>query len=112
MSVTLSETGLEVERHWRELASRRRLYTIGGVLFMIVAMGGSLWFANESNAGKFWDRLPHLFDFVGQLLPRDGFEIWRAMFDLPSPYDDGSLKYKYPEGRMYLTETFYLTENL
>ena len=66
MSVTLSETGLAVERHWRELASRRRLYTLGGVLFMIVAMSGSLWFANESNAGKFWDRLPYLFDFVGQ----------------------------------------------
>lgn len=112
MSVTLSETGLAVERHWRELAGRRRLYTVGGLLFMITAMSGSLWFANESNAGKFWDRLPYLFDFVGQLLPRDGTEIWRAMFDLPSPYDDGSLKYNYPEGRMYLTETFYVPEYL
>ena len=32
------------------------------------------------------------------------------MFDLPSPYDDGSLKYNYPEGRMYLTETLYVPE--
>ena len=71
---------------------------------------GSLWFANESNAGKFWDRLPHLFDFIDQLLPRDGWEVWRALFDLPSPYDDGSLKYNYPEGRMYLTETLYIPE--
>jgi phosphonate transport system permease protein len=110
MSVTLSDTGLSVERHWRELANRRRLYTAGGLLFMILAMSGSLWFANESNAGKFWDRLPHVFDFIDQLLPRDGWEVWRAMFDLPSPYDDGSLKYNYPEGRMYLTETLYIPE--
>ncbi len=71
---------------------------------------GSLWFANESNAGKFWDRLPHLFDFIGMLVPRDGWEVWRALFDLPSPYDDGSLKYDYPEGRMYLTSTLYVPE--
>ena len=69
---------------------------------MILAMSGSLWFANESNAGKFFDRLPHFFDFTGQLIPRDGWEVWRALFDLPSPYVDGSLKYDYPEGRMYI----------
>jgi phosphonate transport system permease protein len=109
-SPTLSETVLAVERHWRELASRRRLYTLCGLLFMIVAMSGSLWFANESNAGKFWDRLPYLFDFIGMLVPRDGWEVWRALFDLPSPYDDGSLKYDYPEGRMYLTSTLYVPE--
>ena len=68
MSATLSDAGHAVERHWQELASRRRLYTAGGLVFMIVAMSGSLWFANESNAGKFWDRLPHVFDFIGQLL--------------------------------------------
>lgn len=110
VSTTLSDAGQAVERHWLELAGRRRLYTIGGLLFMIVAMSGSLWFANESNAGKFFDRLPHLFDFVGQLLPRDGWEVWRALFDLPSPYDDGSLKYNYPEGRIYFTETLYMPE--
>ncbi|BCH20449.1 phosphonate ABC transporter, permease protein PhnE [Mesorhizobium sp. L-8-3] len=110
MSVTLSDTGLAVERHWRELAARRRLYTIGGVLFMVVAMAGSLWFANESNAGKFWDRLPHLFDFIGDMIPRDGWEVWRALFDLPSPYADGSLKYDYPQGRVYLTRSLYLPE--
>ncbi|MCR4267479.1 phosphonate ABC transporter, permease protein PhnE [Nitratireductor sp. ZSWI3] len=106
----LSEAGQTVERHWRELAGRRRLYTIGGLAFMLLAMGGSLWFANDSNAGKFFDRLPYLFDFIGQLIPRDGWEIWRALFDLPSPYDDGSLKYNYPDGRVYFTETLYLPE--
>ncbi len=110
MSVTLSETGLAVERHWRELASRRRLYTLGGFLFMLAAMSGSLWFANETNAGKFFDRLPYFFDFIGMLIPRDGWEIWRALFDLPSPYDDGSLKFNYPEGRVYLTQALYLPE--
>ncbi len=109
-SPTLSEAGLAVERHWRELATRRRHYTLGGLLFMIVAMSGSLWFANESNAGKFWDRLPHLFDFIDQMIPRDGWEVWRALFDLPSPYADGSLKYDYPEGRMYITSTLYVPE--
>lgn len=106
----LTEAGATVERHWRELAGRRRLYTFGGIAFLAIAMFGSLWFANESNAGKFFDRLPYLFDFVGQLVPRDGMEIWRALFDLPSPYDDGSLKYNYPDGRIYLTESLYLPE--
>jgi len=106
----LTEAGLAVERHWRELASRRRLHTIGGLILLFLALSGSLWFANESNAGKFLDRLPHLFDFVDQLIPRDGLEVWRAMFDLPSPYADGSLKFDYPEGRVYLIGSFYLPE--
>ncbi len=113
MSVTspvLSTAGRTIEAHWQELAVRRRLYTIGGILFMVLAMGGSFWFANESNAGKFFDRLPHVFDFIGQLVPRDGLELWRALFDLPSPYDDGSLKYNYPEGRVYVTESAYIPE--
>lgn len=104
----LSPSGQAIERHWHELAFRRRIYTLCGVAFMIAAMSGSLWFANESNAGKFFDRLPNVFDFVGQLMPRDGMEVWRALFDLPSPYDDGSLKYNYPEGRVYVTEGFYV----
>lgn len=112
MTTTTSHTALAVERHWQELASRRRLYTFGGLAFMLLALGGSLWFANDSNAGKFWDRLPHFFDFVDQMLPRDGWEVWRALFDLPSPYHDGSLKYDYPEGRVYLTQSLYVPEYL
>ncbi|XHM77519.1 phosphonate ABC transporter, permease protein PhnE [Mesorhizobium sp. ANAO-SY3R2] len=110
MTMPLSDVGLAVERHWRELASRRRLHTIGGLILLFVALSGSLWFANESNAGKFFDRLPHFFDFTDQLMPRDAYEIGRALFDLPSPYDDGSLKFDYPEGRMYLFGSFYLPE--
>ncbi|MEO5323484.1 phosphonate ABC transporter, permease protein PhnE [Mesorhizobium sp. CC13] len=110
MTMPLTEAGLAVERHWRELASRRRLHTIGGLILLFLALSGSLWFANDSNAGKFFDRLPHFFDFVDQLIPRDGFEVWRAMFDLPSPYADGSLKFDYPEGRVYLIGSVYMPE--
>lgn len=100
----------DVERHYRELAAKRRLYSFIGFGGLLVALFFSLWFANETNAGKFFDRLPHLFDFVGDLIPRDGWEIWRAMFDLPSPYFDGSLKFDYPDGRVYFTESLYIPE--
>ncbi|MDF1776774.1 MAG: phosphonate ABC transporter, permease protein PhnE [Rhizobiaceae bacterium] len=108
--VRLSSQGQLIERHWQEMLRTRRFYTWGGVLALLVVLAASLWFANDSNAGKFFDRLPHLFDFVGDLIPRDGWEIWRALFDLPTPYADGSLKYNYPDGRHYLTDTFYVPE--
>lgn len=108
--VPLSAQGALVERHWREQAGRRRLYTVGGLAVLLLALSGSLWFANETNAGKFFDRLPYFFDFFIDLAPRDPVEIWRALFDLPSPYDDGSFKYNYPEGRVYLTGSFYIPE--
>lgn len=108
--VQLSSEGRLVDRHWQEMLFRKRLYTWGGVLGLTVALAASLWFANETNAGKFLDRLPHFFDFVGDLIPRDGFEIWRAMFDLPTPYVDGSLKFNYPEGRYYITGSLYVPE--
>ncbi|WP_064683732.1 phosphonate ABC transporter, permease protein PhnE [Rhizobium bangladeshense] len=102
--------GATIERHSRQLASQRAFYTIICVGLLLFVASGSLWFANETNSGKFFDRLPHLFDFVQDLVPRDGTEIWRALFDLPSPYDDGSFKYNYPEGRVYLTQGFYMPE--
>ncbi|MBA4786161.1 MAG: phosphonate ABC transporter, permease protein PhnE [Alphaproteobacteria bacterium] len=107
---TLSESGKLIERHWQQLAGQRRFYTALSALLLLLVVSGSLWFANETNSGKFFDRLPYFFDFVGQLIPRDGMEVWRALFDLPSPYDDGSLKYNYPEGRLYFTESLYLPE--
>jgi phosphonate transport system permease protein len=99
-----------VDRLWRDLAARRRLYTVGGLLFLLLALSGSLWFANETNAGKFFDRLPHIADFFIDMKPRDWFEPVRALFDLPSPYDDGSLQFDYPEGRVYLTQSIYIPE--
>ncbi|KQV35718.1 MULTISPECIES: phosphonate ABC transporter, permease protein PhnE [unclassified Rhizobium] len=110
LSRELSDSGALVEHHWQELAQRRRTYTVLGLVVLFVALSASLWFSNETNAGKFFDRLPHLFDFVGDLVPRDGMEVVRALFDLPSPYDDGSFKYNYPEGRLYITDTLYVPE--
>jgi phosphonate transport system permease protein len=110
MQPGLSDRGAVVERHWQELARSRRYYTVLSLAILAVALASSLWFANETNSGKFIDRLPHLFDFVGDLMPREPMEIFRAMFDLPSPYYDGSLKYEYPEGRYYVTESFYIPE--
>ena len=110
----LMAEGSLIERHWQELSARRRLYSILIIGALAAALAISLWFANETNAGKFFERLPHFFDFVGDLIPRDGWEIGRALFDLPSPYFDGSLKYDYPEGRvalfgtsLYVPEYFY-----
>ncbi|WP_417434124.1 phosphonate ABC transporter, permease protein PhnE [Hoeflea sp.] len=100
----------ETERHWQALARQRRIYTGLGLVLLLMALAGSLWFANETNAGKFWDRLPHFFDFFGDMIPRDGWEVWRALFDLESPYADGSLKYDYPEGRVWLTSNLYMPE--
>jgi phosphonate transport system permease protein len=110
LSQHLSENGALIDRHWQELNASRRLYTWLGLAILALTLSGSLWFANDSNAGKFLDRLPHFFDFVGDLMPRDAMEIVRALFDLPSPYDDGSFKYNYPDGRLYLTDSFYIPE--
>ncbi len=109
-SVRMSPEGQLVERHWQEMQFWKRLYTWGGVLALAVILFFSLWFANETNAGKFFDRLPHFFDFVGDLIPRDWLEVPRALFDLPTPYEDGSLKFDYPDGRYYVTENFYIPE--
>lgn len=109
-SQAFSPRGALIEQHWQELASRRRTYSFIGFAILLVAVSGSLWFANETNAGKFFDRLPYFFDFFHDLIPRDGMEVFRALFDLPSPYDDGSFKYNYPEGRLYITDSLYVPE--
>ncbi|MBO6758151.1 MAG: phosphonate ABC transporter, permease protein PhnE [Roseibium sp.] len=100
----------DIDRHYCDLRRQRRLYTFIGVGAILVALFFSLWFANETNAGKFFDRLPHFFDFVGDLMPRDGWEVWRALFDLSSPYYDGSFKYDYPDGRVYITVSLFVPE--
>lgn len=110
LSFTGADGSYDVERHYRDLRSQRRLYTMLGLGGLLVALFFSLWFANETNAGKFFDRLPYFFDFFGDLIPRDGWEVWRALFDWPSPYFDGSLQYNYPEGRVYFTENLYVPE--
>lgn len=106
----LSDRATLVEGHWSELAARRRAYTVLGIVLLLLATGASLWFANDTNAGKFFDRLPYFFDFFRDLVPRDGLEIGRALFDLSSPYDDGSFRYNYPEGRVPVFGTYYMPE--
>lgn len=100
----------EVERHWSEMTRRKRLYSALGLALLFACVIASLRFANDTNAGKFFDRLPFFFDFFRDLVPRDGWEIVRALFDLPSPYDNGSFEYNYPEGRLYLWSSFYIPE--
>lgn len=106
----LYQTVQTVESHWQQLVGRRRLYTGMSLFLLIVAVWSSLWFANETNAGKFVDRLPYLFDFFIDLAPRDPIEPVRALFDLESPYDDGSLQFNYPVGRVEIAGGFYLPE--
>ena len=49
------------------------------IQFLIVAFVSSVRFADESNAGHFFDRLPHLFDFLSWLIPKDWTDVWRAL---------------------------------
>ncbi|WP_181702151.1 phosphonate ABC transporter, permease protein PhnE [Chthonobacter albigriseus] len=106
----LSDAGRQVERHWKELAAKRRLYTLIGVGGLVFALSASLWYANEANAGKFFDRLPHLLDFVSWLVPSDWNDVWRAFLDLPTPNADGTEAMSFEGGRVYLTESLYVPE--
>ena len=85
----LSDAGRIVHRHYRQLVRTRRIYSILAIAALVVVLVGALWFADASNAGKFLERLPYFFDFFIHFLPDDPLEIFRAMFDLASPYSDG-----------------------
>lgn len=104
----LSEGGHAVLGHYRSQVRLRRIYTALVLIVFALVLAASLNFANAANSGKFLDRLPYLFDFIRNFVPNDPLEILRAMFDLPSPYYDGSLKYDYTSERHYLTETIYI----
>jgi phosphonate transport system permease protein len=108
----LSPETLAVERHWRALAARRRAYSLIGIGALLAALVSSLWYANEANAGKFVERLPHLFDFVSWLIPDDWNDVWRAFLDLPSPNADGTEAMAFEAGRVYVTERVYVPEYL
>lgn len=95
-------------RHYQQQLKTRRIYTAISIVVFLIVLGASLNFANAANAGKFFERLPYLFDFITHFVPDSPMEIIRAMFDLPSPHADGSLKYDYTSDRVYLTENFYI----
>lgn len=97
-----------VMRHYQQQLNTRRIYTAIALVVFLVALAASLNFANDANSGKFFERIPYLFDFLKNFVPDSPLEIFRAMFDLPSPYADGSLKYNYTSDRVYFTDSFYI----
>jgi phosphonate transport system permease protein len=108
LSQHLSADNHTLLRHYRGQVMTRRVYSVLIVLGVLVALGFALNYADASNSGKFFERLPFLFDFLKNFVPNDPFEIVRAMFDLESPYFDGSQKFDYTSERFYLTETLYI----
>jgi phosphonate transport system permease protein len=105
-----SDAAREVAAAWQRLAAQRRLYSIIGLVLLVAALCGSLWFADDSNAGHFFDRLPHLLDFLGWLIPSDWADVWRALFDIASPHDNGTEQFNFALGRIYVWGDFYIPE--
>lgn len=106
----LSTESDRIAESWRRLTRQRRLYTGLGVLLILVALIFSLRFADDSNAGHFADRLPHFFDFLSWLIPKDANDIWRALLDLPSPNAVPGEEYNFPAGRVPVFADFYIPE--
>lgn len=106
----LSDAGRVVHAHYRGLLRTRRLYSLGSLALLAAILSGALWFADASNAGKFFERLPYFFDFFIHFQPDEAMEVVRAMFDLPSPFADGSFKYDYEAGRVPVWGAFYIPE--
>lgn len=106
------QTAQEIGDSWARQVARRRIYTIFGLLVLLAAFVSSMKFADESNAGHFFDRLPHLFDFVSWLIPKDWNDVWRALFDIASPNDPGTggEEWNFPLGRVYVWGSFYIPE--
>ncbi len=105
---SLNETSKKVMRHYQQQLLTRRIYTGIAIVVFLALLFASLDFANSANSGKFFERLPYFFDFMKTFLPNSPMEVIRAMFDLPSPYADGSLKYDYVSERVYIGGGFYI----
>ncbi len=100
----------EIATAWDRMIARRRFYTALGLVILIVAFVSSVRFADESNAGHFFDRLPHLFDFLSWLIPKDWTDVWRALFDIASPNDKGGEEFNFANGRVYVWGSSYIPE--
>ncbi|MDR6664863.1 phosphonate ABC transporter, permease protein PhnE [Rhizobium sp. 1399] len=100
----------EIATAWDKMIARRRFYTALGLVILIVAFVSSVRFADESNAGHFFERLPHLFDFLSWLIPKDWTDVWRALFDIASPNDKGGEEFNFANGRVYVWGSFYIPE--
>jgi phosphonate transport system permease protein len=104
----LTPAGQSILEHYRRQVQTRRVYSVLIVAGVVIALAMAMNYANAGNSGKFFERLPYMFDFIKNFVPRDPLEIFRAMFDLESPYFDGSAKYDYTSSRVYLTDSFYI----
>ncbi|TAY19396.1 phosphonate ABC transporter, permease protein PhnE [Rhizobium leguminosarum] len=100
----------EIATAWDRMVAKRRFYTVVGLVILIVAFVSSVRFADESNAGHFFDRLPHLFDFLSWLIPKDWHDVWRALFDIASANDKGGEEFNFDKGRVYVWGAFYIPE--
>ncbi len=104
----MNNTLNRIDRDWRRLAAARQRSTVVGLSLLLVLLGASLWFANESNAAGFWERLPHVADFMSWIWPEHWSDIWRAMFGLETPFADGTQRTNYPEGSIPLSGGLYV----
>lgn len=107
---SLSASGLTLDRQWRKLAMQRRFYTALVLILLFGALFASLNYANSANAGGFFERLPYFFDFTSWLIPKDWNDVWRALFDIAPPIDNGTEATNYQLGRVYLFGDVYLPE--
>jgi len=106
----LQQSSRDIGDAWGRMVSRRRLYTGIGLVLLLIAFVSSVRFADESNAGHFFDRLPHLFDFLSWLIPKDWHDVWRALFDIASPNDKGGEEFNFAKGRVYVFGDYYIPE--
>ncbi|RXT16572.1 phosphonate ABC transporter, permease protein PhnE [Rhizobium leguminosarum] len=104
----LQESSRTILDHYQSQVRTRRIYTVVSIVVFLIILCASLDFANSANSGKFFERLPYLFDFMKSFVPDSPLEIFRAMFDLPSPFSDGSIKYDYTSDRVWITDSFYI----
>jgi phosphonate transport system permease protein len=100
----------EIVGAWDRMIAKRRFYTVLGLAILLAAFIGSVRFADEANAGHFFERLPHLFDFLSWLIPKDWNDVWRALFDVPSIHDTGGEEFNFAKGRVYVWGDFYVPE--
>lgn len=106
----LKDETREIVSAWDKMVARRRFYTILGLVILVAGFIGSVKFADEANAGHFFERLPHLFDFLEWLIPKDWNDVWRALFDRPSIHDNGGEEFNFAKGRVYVWGDFYIPE--